>query len=110
MNGTAHESEAIVGLSKDALRSLIGHRISRFSCRSSSAIVQEERWATATRVHEIDQALVISTHVSAVVLEWNIRNYDEFLNVTDSNSSAATAAVGDDLDLTNVYIFFVLFC
>ncbi|MGW6275930.1 hypothetical protein [Kribbella sp. NPDC055071] len=50
-------------------------------------------------IHEVDQAVVLSTASTTVVLEWRIRSYDEFLGVVDSPDEAATASI-DAVDVT----------
>jgi hypothetical protein len=37
-----------------------------------------------------------------IVLEWSIRNYDEFLNIVDSPHQSAAAAVTDVVEATNL--------
>ncbi|XRQ08954.1 hypothetical protein ACN3XK_72820 [Actinomadura welshii] len=53
-------------------------------------------------VHEVDQAVVISTEAATMVLEWCIRDCDEFLNIVDSTAKGAAAAVTAIHDVADV--------
>jgi hypothetical protein len=55
-----------------------------------------------TSVHEVDQAVVISTDSAMMVLEWRIDNYDEFLGVVDSPDEAATTSIVDVVDASSL--------
>lgn len=78
----------IVGVSLSGLRSVVGQRIVRVAYKSSADLFPD------AGIHEVDQAVVISTDSATMVLEWRIRNYDEFLSVVEPPDKAVTTALG----------------
>lgn len=90
MNGSSRGTN---DLSVELLRSLIGHRILRVSYRMAdypgAAIVVD----SDSSVHEVDHAVIISTERTAIVVEWSIRNYNEFLHITNDLEESESAGV-----------------
>jgi hypothetical protein len=93
MTDSEHRFDNIVGLSLDQLRRVVGDRLLRVGYKGSADV--RER----VGIHEVDQAIILSTDSTTVVLEWRIRSYDEFLSMVDSPDDAATASI-DAVDVT----------
>lgn len=84
------------------LRSMAGDRIARVLYKGSIETSGEVDLGGLAAVHEVDQAVVISTDSAEIVLEWRICGSDEFLNVLDSPTESAAAAVAESHDVTNL--------
>jgi hypothetical protein len=94
--------DRISELPMDLLRSIVGHRIQRVGYKTSGDPVAGLDQGSAAFVHEVDHAVVISTESAAIVLEWCIRNYDEFLNVASAPEEGVAAAVTRVVDVTSL--------
>jgi hypothetical protein len=100
MTESARQHNGIVGVSLSVLRSMVGQRIAHVGYKG--LIDTAQGVGPTALVHEVDQAVVISTESTTMVLEWRIRNYNEFLSVVDSPSEAATAALVDTHDVSGL--------
>jgi hypothetical protein len=89
------------GLPIAILRSLVGGRIKSVGYKTSSDGIGGLDQCTDLHVHEVDHAVVLTTESASLVLEWRLRNYDEFLNVVGSPEAGVAAAVTDTVDVTN---------
>jgi hypothetical protein len=89
-----HGPSGVVGdLPGELLRSMIGHRIRRISYKMSDFPGTGIAEDTASLVHEVDHAVVISIERSSIIMEWSIHNYDEFLHVTSDLGESKSAGV-----------------
>ena len=102
MTDFANAHDSILGLSIRVLRSVVGHRIVGVSYKTSADLLQCSGQGEQATTHDVDHAVLVSTESMTIVLEWCIRNYDEFLNIVSSPSDGASAAVTDVLDVTSL--------
>jgi hypothetical protein len=96
-----HDAHSDVsGVPLAILRSLMGGRMQSVVYKTSSNGVDNRDQRADLDVHEVDHAVVISTESASVVLEWCLRNYDEFLNIVGAPEAGVAAAVTDTVDAT----------
>lgn len=88
------------GLRTDVLRSMLGCRITRVRYKTSVGLHRATGQHDRVITHDVDHAVVVETDSMAMVLEWQIRNYAEFLSVAGSVDESAAAAVADSLDVS----------
>lgn len=97
-----HPYNSIFWASVDILRSMVGHRMAHVCYKGSIDTPHGVDQGDPLVVHEVDQAVVISTESATMVLEWCIRDYSEFLNVVASPTEGAAAAVTDIHDVASL--------
>ncbi|MFI6680463.1 hypothetical protein [Kribbella sp. NPDC050470] len=73
---------------------MVGQHVTQVYYKGSTEISQ------CASIHEVDQAVVISTESTTTTVEWRIDNFVEFLSVTDSADGAATTAINDAVEMT----------
>jgi len=102
MTESANLHGGIVGLAAGTLGAVVGRRIVGVTYKTSIDPVQGVEQGGRAVLHDVDHAVLLSTESMTIVLEWCIRNYDEFLNIVDSPKEGAAAAVTDVLDATGL--------
>lgn len=95
-------SGCVSDLPMELLQSVVGQRIQRVSYRMSDFPEADIIAESASLVHEVDHAVVISTEQTTIVMEWSIRNCDEFLHITSDLGASESASVTRSVEVSDL--------
>jgi len=85
----------------DILRSMVGGRIQRVGYKTTAASAAGLNRGNSMLVHDVDQAVIISTGSATMVVEWSMPGFEERLNIVSAPEEGESAAAGPVVDVTN---------
>ncbi|MEU4395897.1 hypothetical protein [Kribbella sp. NPDC023855] len=102
MKNSANQPNNAFHTSLGVLRSVVGQSVTSVYYKCSNDAPMDLGWNEGAMIHEVDQAVVISTASQTIVLEWRIIDGHEFLDIVGVPNEAATAGIADAHDVASL--------